>query len=106
MTLCYPLSYGPGAAPSEEDGGTLEGGTDACSTLAQDKHRDVGPVRRVSSVTIDPVWPSPHRDAILSTVTSSPKLWEYVATRHRHSGRCAPYGLLSAAPSSQGTDND
>jgi hypothetical protein len=36
MTLCYPLSYGPSAASSKEDGGTLEKGTDAYSTLAQD----------------------------------------------------------------------
>jgi hypothetical protein len=36
MTLCYPLSYGPRAAPSKEDGGTLKRGTDACLTPAQD----------------------------------------------------------------------
>jgi hypothetical protein len=36
MTLCYPLSYGPHTAPSKEDGGTLEKGTDARLTLAQD----------------------------------------------------------------------
>jgi hypothetical protein len=36
VILCYPLSYGSGATPSEEDGGTLERGTDVCSTLTQD----------------------------------------------------------------------
>jgi hypothetical protein len=36
MTLCRPLSYGPHAAPSKEDSGTLEQGTAACLTLAQD----------------------------------------------------------------------
>jgi hypothetical protein len=36
VILCYPLSYRLGATPSKEDGETLEGGTDACSTLAQD----------------------------------------------------------------------
>jgi hypothetical protein len=36
MTLCLPLSYGRHATPSKEDGGTLERGTDACSTLVQD----------------------------------------------------------------------
>jgi hypothetical protein len=36
VTLCYPLSYGPDAAPSKEDDGTLERGMDVCSTLAQD----------------------------------------------------------------------
>jgi hypothetical protein len=36
VTLCYPLSYGPSAAPSKEDGGTLEKGMDACSAVTQD----------------------------------------------------------------------
>jgi hypothetical protein len=36
MTLCCPLSYGLRAAPSKEDGGTLEKGTDACLAPAQD----------------------------------------------------------------------
>jgi hypothetical protein len=36
MTLCYPLSYEPSVVPSTEAGGTLEKGTDACSTPAQD----------------------------------------------------------------------
>jgi hypothetical protein len=36
VALCYPLSYGPGAAPSKEDDITLEKGMDACSTPAQD----------------------------------------------------------------------
>jgi hypothetical protein len=33
-TLCHPLSYDRRVAPSEEDGGTIEKGTDACSVLA------------------------------------------------------------------------
>jgi hypothetical protein len=36
MTLCCPLSYGPSATPSKEDGRTLERGMDACSMLTQD----------------------------------------------------------------------
>jgi hypothetical protein len=36
MTLCYPLSYGPSAAPSKEDGGTLEKGIGACLAPTQD----------------------------------------------------------------------
>jgi hypothetical protein len=36
MTRCCPLSYGPRAAPSKEDGGTLERGTDACLAPVQD----------------------------------------------------------------------
>jgi hypothetical protein len=64
VTLCYPLSYGPCAAPSKEDGRTLEKGTDAYLAPAQDdvspgRRRDIGPVRRVSSVIIGLVWPSP-----------------------------------------------
>jgi hypothetical protein len=36
MTLCYSLSYGPRAAPSKVDDGTLKKGTDACLALAKD----------------------------------------------------------------------
>jgi hypothetical protein len=36
MTLCHPLSYVRRAAPSKEDGGTLEKKMDAYSALAQD----------------------------------------------------------------------
>jgi hypothetical protein len=35
-TLCYPLSYSPHVAPSKEDGGALEKGTDAYVAPAQD----------------------------------------------------------------------
>jgi hypothetical protein len=106
VTLCYPLSYGPGALPSKEDGRTLERGTDVCSTLAQD-----------DTVMTDQ-WgtspPSPsilcghprHHDAIPGTATPSPMLWEYRATRRRHAGCYAPYGLPSGAPSDQRTDDD
>jgi hypothetical protein len=72
--MCRPLSYGRRAAPSKEDDGTLEGGTDNYFTLAQDYavtsgQRDVSP-------------PSPsdlcghprHYNAILSTAMPSPTL--------------------------------
>jgi hypothetical protein len=59
VTLCYPLSYGPGAAPSKEDGGTLKVGGGRLFHARQGQHRDVGLVRRVSSLTIDPVRPTP-----------------------------------------------
>jgi hypothetical protein len=36
VTLCCPLSYSPRAAPSKEDDGTLEKGTDAYLAPAQD----------------------------------------------------------------------
>jgi hypothetical protein len=36
VTLCCPLFYGPRAAPSKEDSGTLEKGMDACLAPAQD----------------------------------------------------------------------
>jgi hypothetical protein len=36
VTLCLPLSYGPNTAPSKEDGGTLERGTDARLAPARD----------------------------------------------------------------------
>jgi hypothetical protein len=47
-----------------------------------------------------------HHDSIPGTAAPSPTLWGYEATRHRHAGCCAPYGLPSAAPSSQRTDDD
>jgi hypothetical protein len=47
-----------------------------------------------------------HHDAIPGTAGPSPMLWWYGVTRRRHAGCCAPYGLPSAAPSSQRTDND
>jgi hypothetical protein len=86
MTLCRPLSYGRRAAPSKEDGGTLEGGTDAYFTLAQDY------------VVTSGQWgaspPSPsvlcghprHHDAIPGTTSPSPTLWGYGAIRRRHAG--------------------
>jgi hypothetical protein len=46
------------------------------------------------------------RNAIPSTAVPSQTLWGYEATRHRHAGRCAPYVLPSAAPSSQRMDDD
>jgi hypothetical protein len=36
LTLCCPLSYGLRAAPSKEDDGTLEKGTDTRLAPAQD----------------------------------------------------------------------
>jgi hypothetical protein len=36
VTLCYPLPYSPGTAPSKEDDGTLEKGMGACLAHAQD----------------------------------------------------------------------
>jgi hypothetical protein len=56
VTLCYPLSYEPGAAPSKEDDRTLEGGRLFHTRPGQ--HCDVRSERRVSSVIIDPVRPS------------------------------------------------
>jgi hypothetical protein len=36
VTLCYPLSYDPHAAPSKEDDGALERGANAHLALTQD----------------------------------------------------------------------
>jgi hypothetical protein len=47
-----------------------------------------------------------HHDAIPGTTAPSPALWVYGATRRRHASCCAPYGLPSAAPSSQRTNDD
>jgi hypothetical protein len=105
VTLCYSLSYGPCDTPSK-DSGALERGTDACLALAQD-----------DAVTMDqwgasPLSPSalcghPHyHDAIPGTTAPSPTLWKYGTTRRYHACCCAPYSLLSAAPSSQRMDGD
>jgi hypothetical protein len=83
-----------------------KGGTNAYYTLAQDYavmlgQRDASP----SSPSVLCSRPRP-RNAIPSTAAPSPTLWGYRATRHRHAGHCAPYGLPSATPSSQRTDGD
>jgi hypothetical protein len=83
-----------------------KGGTDAYSTLAQDYAVTSGQ-RDASPLSPSVLCGRPHpRNAIPSTAAPSLTLWGYGATRHRHDGRCAPYGLPSAAPSSQLTDND
>jgi hypothetical protein len=68
-------------------------------------HRDVRPAGQSppSSVLCDH-----HRrpNTIPGTASPSPTLWGYGATRRRHTSCCAPYGLPSAAPSSQCTDDD
>jgi hypothetical protein len=43
---------------------------------------------------------------ILSTAAPSLTLWEPGMTRHRHPRRCASFGLPSATPSNQHTDDD
>jgi hypothetical protein len=49
----------------------------------------------------------PRRCATIpGTAAPSPVLWEPGTTRHHHTRCCAPYGLPSAAPSSQRTDGD
>jgi hypothetical protein len=45
-------------------------------------------------------------NTIPGTASPSPTLWGYGATRHRHASCSAPYGLPSAAPSSQCTDEN
>jgi hypothetical protein len=106
VTLCHPLPYGRRAAPSKEDGRTLEKGTDTYPAPTQD------------NVVTSDQWsaspPSPpamcghprHCATISGTAAPSPMLWEPGTTRHRHAHCCAPYGLPSAAPSSQRTDGD
>jgi hypothetical protein len=106
VTLYHPLSYGRCAAPLKEDGGILEKGTDIYPAPTQDK-----------AVTSDKWSASPPSPPALcghprrcvtipGTAAPSPALWEPGTTRHRHARCCAPYDLLSAAPSSQRTDSD
>jgi hypothetical protein len=105
-TLCRPLSYGRRAAPSKEDGGTLERGTDAYPALAQD-HAVTSDQWSGSPLSPSARYGHPRRhDAIPSTAAPSPTLWERGATRRRHARRCAPYDIPSNAPSSQHTGDD
>jgi hypothetical protein len=75
VTLCRPLFYGRRAAPSKEDGGTLEGGDKRLFHASPGLRRDVRLAGLVTSVTISPVRPSPppwrhhgHCSAILDDV--------------------------------------
>jgi hypothetical protein len=114
VTLCRPLSYGLRAAPSKEDGRTLE--RPACRTLERGwqnprkgyrhlfgahtgRRRDIRPARHVSSVAISPVRPSPplrhhpkHCSAILGALKPG-------TIRRCHIRRSATSSPLSAPPS-------
>jgi hypothetical protein len=106
VALYHPLPYGRRTAPSKRDGGTLEGKTHDYSAPARDGGVMSGQwewLPLLSSALCDH---PRHHDTTPGTATPSPTLWEYGATRRRHAGYCAPYGLPSAAPSSQRTDND
>jgi hypothetical protein len=58
VTLCHPPPYGRRDTSSKEDGGTLEKGTGTCPTPTRDD-ADSRLAECVSSITSDPVWPSP-----------------------------------------------
>jgi hypothetical protein len=47
-----------------------------------------------------------HHGAIPGTTAPSSTLWKRAATEHCHACCCAPYGLSSAAPSSQHAGDD
>jgi hypothetical protein len=61
-----------------------------------ERHRDVRPARRVSSIISGHPW---HCSITLV-------LWGPRTTGHRHARRCTASGLLSAQPSSRRTDDD
>jgi hypothetical protein len=83
VTLCRPLSYGRRAEPSKQDGGTLERGTDACSTLAQDH-----------AVTSDQWDASP---LLPSVLRSHPAIMMPSQALQRHPRRCWVTGRQDAA---------
>jgi hypothetical protein len=92
--------------PSKEDGGTLERGTDAYPAPAPDNV--VTSDQWSASLPSPPaLCGHPRRCATIpGTAAPSSALWEPGTTRHRHARCCASYGLPSAKPSSQRTDDD
>jgi hypothetical protein len=73
--LCHPLLYGRRTAPSKKDGGTLEGTTRNYSTLARDNAVTSGQWER-SPPSPSALCDHPcHRDAILTTASPYPTLW-------------------------------
>jgi hypothetical protein len=90
--------------PSNEDGRTLERGTNAYPALAMD---NAVTSNQWSASLLSPLalCGHPRRCAnIPGTAAPSPVLWEPGTTRHRHARCCAPYDLPLVAPSSQHTD--
>jgi hypothetical protein len=106
VTLYHPLLYGWRAAPSKEDGGTLERGTNVYPAPTRD-----------DTVTSDQWSASPSSPSALCShpcycatipgaAVPSLTLLEHGTTRQRHACCCASYGLPSAEPSRQHTDGD
>jgi hypothetical protein len=102
--LYHPLLYGRRNAPSEKDGGTLEGKTQDYPAPARDSAVTSGQWERSP--------PSPsvlcdhprHRNAIPATASPYPTLWRHAVTGHCHASHCATYGLMSTASSSPHAD--
>jgi hypothetical protein len=81
-------------------------GTDVYSMLTQD-YAVMSGQRDWSPPSLSILCGQPRRpNTILGTALPSPTLWGYVATRRRHASYCAPYGLPSATPSRQCTDDE
>jgi hypothetical protein len=59
VTLCHPLPYSLRTAPLETGLRNPREGYGRLPRARMGRHRDVRPVERVSSITVNPVWPSP-----------------------------------------------
>jgi hypothetical protein len=70
------------------------------------RRRDVRPAERVSSITSDPVQPSPPLCRHPGHCRAIPALWGSRLTGHFHAYRCAAFGLPSAKPSNWRTYGD
>jgi hypothetical protein len=106
VTLYRPLPYGRRAAPSKEDSGILEKGTDIYPVPTQDNAL-TSDQWSVSPPSPPALCGHPHHCATIPGIAApSPALRKPGRTRHRHARCCAPYGLLSVSPSSQRTDGD
>jgi hypothetical protein len=99
VTLCRPLPYGPHAAPSKEDGGTLEKATDTCIAPSRDDALTSNQ-RGTSPPSPSALCGHPRCHATIpGTAAPSLALWESRTTRYHHARCCATADLPSARPS-------
>jgi hypothetical protein len=106
VTLCRPLLYGLHSAPLERGRRNPRRSTGVNPTPARD-----GAVKSdqwsASPPSSSALCGHPrHFTTIPGTTAPSPTLWEPGTMRHHQGHCCAPYGLLSAKPSSQRMDGD
>jgi hypothetical protein len=102
--LYHPLPYGRCTAPSNKDGGTLEGMTHDYSAPARDSAVTSGQLER-SPPSPSALCDRPrHRNAIPATTSPYPTMWKRAATECCHASPCALYNLMSTTTSNPHAD--